>query len=63
MLSGANPSRQNSTGLMSRWFRTSRIRTRSGWARTAAAVDRSRSARVAFVPYPSGLFDHSIPFM
>src|ERR1700710_1704124 len=55
MLSGANPSRQNSIGLMSRSFRISRTLTRTGWASTDAAVDLSRSARVAFVVAPIGL--------
>ncbi len=54
MLEGAKPSRQNSTGLMSRSFSNARIRTLSGWARTAAAVDLSRSARVAFNVLPIG---------
>src|ERR1700742_281630 len=39
---------------MSRSFSSARIRTRSGWANPAAAVDRSRSARVAFRPLPIG---------
>src|ERR1700759_2883082 len=54
MVEGAKPSRQNSTGLMSRSFNSARIRTLSGWASTAAAVDRSRSARVAFKVLPIG---------
>src|ERR1700754_282726 len=51
---GAKPSRKNSTGLMSRSLRISRTRTLTGWARTAAAVDLSRSARVVFRVLPIG---------